>query len=447
MSQICPNFWDKIRPLNEVPETAAEGPGGYIASNFKHLLADDVLNQNSAKYESIGIHKRMRRPGIIALLLLLAAVSLQAQKPVAAAGINVLKKELQLKLDEWHKAGKFPGATLGVAMPDGETFGLAVGYSDRDAKTPMKPDDRMLAGSTGKTFAAATALQLVKDGKIGLDDKVEKYLGGEPWFARLPNAKEITVRQLMNHTSGLVRYEFKDTFTKDLTANPEKVWKPAELVSYLLDEKAPFEAGKGWDYSDTNYIVLGMIIEKVTGKRFYDEANRRVVKPLKLNDTVPQDGPRIKGLVQGYAGPNNPFGGKDAMIQNGKFAINPQFEWTGGGWASTSEDLARWAKMMYEGKAFDASLVPMMVDGVPAKLGPNVKYGLGVIIRPTQGGLTYGHSGFFPGYMTDMMYFPEQKIAVAVQVNTSVGQSLGKPLGRVLVEIADIAVKQSVGQR
>lgn len=88
---------------------------------------------------------------------------------------------------------------------------------------------------------------MVKEGKIGLDDKIEKYLGSEPWFSRLPNATSITVRQLMNHTSGLVRYEFKDQFTKDLTANPEKTWKPAELVSYLLGEKAPFEAGKGWD--------------------------------------------------------------------------------------------------------------------------------------------------------------------------------------------------------
>ena len=304
----------------------------------------------------------------------------------------------------------------------------------------MKPTDRMLAGSTGKTFAAATALQLIKEGKIGLDEKVEKYLGSEPWFSRLPNAKDITVRQLMNHTSGLVRYEFKDQFTKDLTANPEKVWKPQELLAYLLDEKPPFEAGKGWDYSDTNYIVLGMIIEKVTGKKFYDEANKRVVKPLKLTDTIPQDGLRLKGVVQGYAGANNPFGGKDEMIHDGKFAINPQFEWTGGGWASTSHDLARWAKLYFEGKAFDNSLMPQVLDGVAAKLGPNVKYGLCVIIRPTQAGTTYGHSGFFPGYMTDMMYFPDRKIAVAVQVNTSApGVFGGKSPARLLTEVADIA--------
>ena len=385
----------------------------------------------------------MRKTGIPLLvgLCLLLTVAVHAQ--TAVSNRTALQNALQLKLDEWHKAGSFPGATLGVVLANGESFGLAVGFSDRDAKKPMTPADRMLAGSTGKTFAAATALQLIAEGRIGLDDKIEKYLGREPWFPRLPNSKEITVRQLMNHTSGLVRYEFKEQFTKDLSANPDKIWKPAELVAYLLDEKAPFEAGKGWDYSDTNYIVLGMIIEKVTGKKFYDEANRRLLKPLKLNDTIPQDGPRLKGVIQGYAGPNNPFGGTDAMIVKGRFAINPQFEWTGGGYASTAHDLARWASMMYEGKAFSPDLLPQVLEGVAAPmLGRESKYGLGVIIRKTAIGTSYGHSGFFPGYMTDMMYFPEHKVAVAVQVNTSVGRSLGKPLGRVLVEVMEIIARQ-----
>lgn len=355
------------------------------------------------------------------------------------ANSTALKTALQLKLDEWHESASFPGATLGVALADGESFALAVGFSDREKKTPLKPSDRMLAGSVGKTFAAATALQLVKEGKIALDDKVEKYLGREPWFSRLPNAKEITICQLMNHTSGLVRYEFKDQFTKDLTANPEKAWKPAELLAYLFDEKPPFEAGKGWEYSDTNYIVLGMIIEKVTGRSFYNEADRRLLKPLKLSDTIPQDGPRLKRVVQGYAGDKNPFGGEDEMIRNGQFVINPQFEWTGGGYASTAQDLARWAKMIYEGRAYSLDLLPQALDGVPAPmLGGETKYGLGVIIRKTSVGLAYGHSGFFPGYMTDMMYFPEQKIAVAVQVNTSVPHTLGKPLGRILIEVMEL---------
>ena len=383
----------------------------------------------------------MRKTVTVFLVCLLINGAVQAQTSVADK--TALKAALQLKLDEWHKAGTFPGATLGVVLANGESFGLAVGFSDRDAKTPMKPTDRMLAGSVGKTFAAATALQLIKEGKIALDDKIEKYLGGEPWFARLPNAKDITVRQLMNHTSGLVRYEFKEQFTKDLTANPEKVWKPAELLAYLFDTKAPFEAGKSWDYSDTNYIVLGMIIEKVTGKRFYDEANRRLINPLKLTDTIQQDRPRLKGVVQGYAGPDTPFGGTDAMIVNGKFAINPQFEWTGGGYASTAQDLARWAKMIYEGKAFSPELLPQVLDGVAAPMiGRETNYGLGVIIWKTTLGTAYGHSGFFPGYITQMMYFPEHRAAVAVQINTSVGRSLGKPPSRVLVEAMEAIAAQ-----
>lgn len=380
----------------------------------------------------------IRRIGIFLVILALSAATF-GQQPIVVTGTNVLKKELQMKLDEWHRAGKFPGATIGVALADGESFALAVGFSDRTAQTPMKPTDRMLAGSTGKTFAAATALQLVSEGKISLDDKVEKYLGSEPWFGRLPNAHDITVRELMNHTSGLVRYEFKEKFTTDLTANPAKVWKPQELLAYLLDEKAPFEAGKSWDYSDTNYIVLGMIIEKVTGRKFYDEAIRRIVKPLKLTSTIPQDRMELAGVIQGYAGPNNPFGGKDEMIQNGKFVINPQFEWTGGGWATTSGDLARWTKMIYDGKAYSPTLLPQVLDGVPAPmLGRESKYGLCVIIRKTAAGVSYGHSGFFPGYMTDTMYFPDKKIALAIQVNTSVPQNLGKPLARMLVELSEV---------
>jgi D-alanyl-D-alanine carboxypeptidase len=377
---------------------------------------------------------------LLSIVVIAFTISSFAQKPVGVTGINVLKKEIQMKLDEWHAAGKFPGATLGVALAGGESFGLAVGYSDRDAKTPMKPDDRMLAGSTGKTFAAATAMQLVKEGKIGLDDKIEKYLGKEPWFNRLPNARDITIRMLMNHTSGLVRYEFKQEFTDYLTAHPMKVWTPEERLAYLFDAKAPFEAGKGWDYSDTNYIVLGMIMERVMGKVFYDEARKRFIKKFKLNNTIAQEGPVMPGVVQGYAGAGNPFGGKDAMIENGKFVVNPQLEWTGGGWASTGQDLARWAKIIFEGKAYDPSLLPQVLDGVAAPmLGRDTKYGLCVIIRNTPAGVSYGHSGFFPGYLTDMMYFPDKKIAVAVQVNTSAPNSFGgKSPGRLLPEIAQL---------
>jgi D-alanyl-D-alanine carboxypeptidase len=329
-----------------------------------------------------------------------------------------------------------------VALADGTLMGLAVGLSNLESKTPMTPGDLMLQGSVGKTYVAAVALQLVQEKKLGLDDPIEKYLGGEKWFTRLPNAREITIRMLMNHTSGLVRYEFKEQFTKDLTANPDKVWKPEELISYILDTKAPFAAGQGWDYSDTNYIVLGMIIERITGNTYYQELARRILAPLKLRETVPSNSRVIPKLAQGYAGKDNPFGGSDVMIISGRMVINPQFEWTGGGIASTTEDLARWAKLLYEGKAFEPSLLARMFEGVPARLGAEAKYGLGVIIRPSAFGTTYGHSGFFPGYITEVIYFPEAKLAIAVQVNTSVPRATGKPLSRFITELAEIVINE-----
>jgi D-alanyl-D-alanine carboxypeptidase len=239
-----------------------------------------------------------------------------------------------------------------------------------------------------------------------------------------------------------VRYEFKEQFTTDLTRSPEKVWKPEELVAYILDTTPPFAVGQGWEYSDTNYIVLGMIIERVTRATYYAEVKKRILTPLGLKRTVPSDRRTIPGLAQGYAGPNNPFGGADAMIVNGTFAVNPQFEWCGGGMASTTEDLARWAKAVYEGRAFDRSLLPEMLSGVPARLGPEAKYGLGVIIRPTPLGVSYGHSGFFPGYITEMAYFPDLKTAIAVQVNTSVPRATGKPLSRFIVELAGVIAQE-----
>ena len=369
------------------------------------------------------------------LLLIATSTSLDAQG---------LPERLQTRLDSLHRAGRFAGAQIGVALPDGSTIAVATGFADTAKRDVMTTRHLLLQGSVGKTYASALALQLVFEGKFALEDPIAKYLAGEPWFSRLPNAQSITVRQLMNHTSGLVRYEFKERFTADLTASPDRVWRPHELVSYILDTAAPFAPGQGWDYSDTNYIVLGMIMEKVTGRTYYDLVRARVLRPAALDATVPSDARAIRGLANGYAGPNNPFGGTDAMLVDGRMVINPQFEWTGGGMASTAEDLARWGKRLYEGGAFDPSMLPTLLDGVPARLGQNTKYGLGVIIRETALGTLYGHGGFFPGYQAEMLYLPVQKAAVAFQVNSSVPGALGRGVspGRFALEVAGIVAEE-----
>jgi D-alanyl-D-alanine carboxypeptidase len=380
-----------------------------------------------------------RLPLLLALFVAVSSASLTAQ--VAEPGqATELQEILQAKLAELQAASGSPGVTAGIVLADGASFGLAAGMADTVEAIPMTADGRLMQGSVGKTYVSAVAMQLVGEGRLDLDAKVSAYLGDEPWFERLPNSADITVRQLMNHTSGIIRYEFDDRFIADLLAQPDKVWEPVEQLAYLFDMEAPFAAGEGWDYSDTNYIVLGLIIERLAGADYYDELRRRILVPLELRNTVPSDSRRVQGLVQGYAGAENMFGLPDAVIENGEFAVNPGFEWTGGGIASTSEDLARWAKELYEGRAFDPSLLPIMLESVPARLGRNTEYGLGVIIRQTPLGASWGHSGFFPGYLTEMAYFPDHGFAVAVQYNSSDLPSLRMSPGAVLMELARLVV-------
>ncbi len=354
------------------------------------------------------------------------------------------QQQLQAKFESLFKQSDIPGASASVVYPEGKVISLVAGFADKEAKKPMAPETLMIQGSVGKTYIAAIAMQLIRDKKLNLEEKVSTYLGKEPWFEQLPNASDITVKMLMNHTSGIMRYELDPKFTDDLTRQPTKVWTPAERIKYVLGKKPPFAAGKGWDYSDTNYIVLGMIIEKITRKSIEELIKTKLLEPLGLKQTMSSDRLTIPGLAQGYAGKHNPFGGKELMLNtDGSMIVNPQFEWTGGGMASTTADLARWAKLMYEGKAFDATILPSMLEGVTAPmLGREAKYGLGVILRPTPLGKTYGHSGFFPGYMTEVMYWPDAKVAVAVQVNTSEFQKVKPRLVQWCVELAQAVISK-----
>jgi D-alanyl-D-alanine carboxypeptidase len=363
----------------------------------------------------------------------------------ASAQKENLSNILQRQLDSLRLAGNYPGISVAVMLRDNSMIRLVSGFADSARDKKMSVTDMMLQGSVGKTYVAAVTLQLVQEGKIQLDQKVAEYLNLLPWYPRVPNAKDITVRMLMNHTSGVMRYEFKEAFTRDLTNNPDKVWKPEELINYILDEKALFTAGEGWDYSDSNYILLAMILERITGKKYYELVNDRIWKPFGLNRTKPSDQKKLPGLVQGYAGQNNPFGGKDKMIDaKGTLIINPQFEWTGGGVYSTTSDLAKWGKLLYEGKLFNLNLLALSLNGTPAKmLGANTKYGLGVIIRQhPKLGEYYGHSGFFPGYMTEMYYFPSLQASIAVQANSSDFQTLKIPLLRILLKLAENLIQQ-----
>jgi len=369
--------------------------------------------------------------------LLLAGLLLQAPAPAPVT--------VQAYLDTWRAASGVPGVTVGLVTRDGTVSGFASGESDTATHRKMQPADLMLAGSTGKTFFAAVAVQLIESGKLDLDAHISQYLGTRPWFSRLPNAKDVTVRQLMTHTSGIIRYEFNDKFTADLRANPERVWTPEEQIGYLFDTQAPFAAGQGWEYSDTNYMVLGLIVEQITGARYYDLIRDRFVTPFNLKGAVPSTSRRIPGLVQGYVGPGDPILPAGEVMKDGVMVINPQLEWAGGGFATNAVDLARWGHELYAGKALSAKARALMIDAaVSAKLGAGSTYGLGVIIRPpaTAAGMTsptWGHSGYFPGYMSELIYVVDTGTTLAIQINSSGPRARGTaaPL-RVLYDLAGL---------
>ena len=344
--------------------------------------------------------------------------------------LSSLRTSLQARLKALHEAGSFPGATLGFVLQDGRSGSVSAGMADVENNRPLKPTDRMLAGSIGKTYVSAVMLQLVQEGRVNLETKIDRWFSGDAWFSRLPNAKEITLRMLMNHSSGIPEHVLNADFIAAMKKDPDRVWKPEELIAYILDAKPLFPAGKGGSYADTNYILVGMVFERVTKKTVYGEVEKRVLKPLKLDQTVPSDRRVLAGVITGYSMPNSPFGFEGRVIVDGKFVINPQMEWTGGGFASTAEDLARWAKLLFEGKVFDKSALEQMLSGVDANegrgSGAGNKYGLAVQIRPSEWGVSYGHGGWFPGYLSEMEYFPSHKIAVAVQFNTDAGRALKK---------------------
>lgn len=359
-----------------------------------------------------------------------------------------LASALQPMLDSLVAETGAPGATMGVAWSDGSAIGLATGLADTASAQAMPTDGRMLAASVGKTFFSAALLGLVGEGRLSLDDPVAEWLGDEPWFDRLPNAESMTVRQIMNHTSGLTRYELHPGFLEELRADPDRTFTIEERVRHLYGMEPPFAPGEGWTYADTNYILVARIIERVTGRDANEVIHERLLGPMGLGGIVPSNDPSVPGIVQAYAGPENPFGEFDAMVEDGRLLINPQFEWGGGGYATTAPDLAEWMLRLQGGEAFADEVMDEYQTGPEAPLGPGARYGLGVIMLDFESvGPAYGHSGFMPGYRTEVYYFRELGAAIALQVNTSDRLALQlsplRMLERLASRLAEIQASES----
>ncbi len=372
--------------------------------------------------------------------LLVSPLSAQDSRPASQLHDSV-HACIHALLEQRRERHGFPGLMLAYAHEDGREGEVHVGFADVEQKIPLAPGARMLSGSVGKTYVAAIALQLVSEGKLDLDARIGQWLEQEPWFARLPNAREITLRQLMRHQSGIPEHVYDKRFGHEVGSNPDRVWKPHELLGYVLGQDPLFAPGADWSYADTNYIVLGILIEKVSGTSFETNLRQRLLVPLHLHDTVPASSRAIARLVPGYAGAQTPFEKRGKTIENGKFVINPQAEWCGGGIASTALDLARWGRVLFAGDAVPAAMRRDQRDGVAAKTGRGDRYGLGVQIWDGRNGTAYGHSGWFPGYLAQLAWYEDHGLAVAVQVNTDEQKKLGPGLRQLCDEVVRLLAR------
>ncbi len=336
-----------------------------------------------------------------------------------------LEEALVQRLDELRAEHGFPGVTASVVLADGAQVSVAVGWADVEREIPMTPEHRMPAGSIGKTIAGMTALSMAAEGLLDLDDLASKWLGSEPWWPRLANHDTMTLRHLLTHSAGLPDHVYDDAWRAAARAkrsgpgaDPDSYFTPRESVAFILDQPALFPAGEGYFYTDSGFLVAGLVLEAASGGDFYEEAQRRVVDPAGLADTTPQTTRHFERLAAGYLGSaDNVYQLPNKVADEGTTFFNFRSEWTGGGYVSSASDLARWAKRMYEGRALETPYLDEMLSSGYRGDDAEATYGISVFQVDIDAGRIHGHGGLFPGWRSSMYYHPESGVAVALQLN------------------------------
>ena len=294
----------------------------------------------------------------------------------------------------------------------------AAGVADTSGRRALRPADRFRAGSITKSFVATVALQLVGEGRLSLSDSVDRWLPGI-----LPYGDDITVRQLLNLTSGVpdnqgpVEAEF-------LKGNMTRSWSPRELVALVADKKPDFAPGTSWAYSNTNYMLAGLIIERVTGNRLGQELERRIFTRLHLRGTsFPQNTSTIAGShSDGHAFVD----GKVLEVT----VLNPSGTWAAGNLVSTATDVAHFWRALLGGELLAPRELAAMKRTVRIQKGVDLGYGLGIFKWPTACGPVWGNGGDIAGYNNRFQNSEDgtRQAGVIVPMNP-MPKALGEPVG------------------
>ncbi|WP_223279988.1 serine hydrolase domain-containing protein [Streptomyces sp. SDr-06] len=331
-----------------------------------------------------------------AAVVAVGAMAMGALAPTAASAAT-RPDRVQQGLNTLVGADGPPGALASVTDRDGRTRTYTAGTGDLATGSKVPKNGQVRIGSNTKTFTAVVVLQLVAEGRIALDGKVDDYLPGLVHGAGI-DGRLITIRHLLQQTSGLPNYS-------DYLGDEVRYFKPTELVRIALRHGSHFDPGTKWEYSNTNYVLAGLIVEKVTRHSLAHEMDRRVFKRIGLRHTyfpAPGDaairGPHPHGYYRGAAG---------APLTD-ITEIDPSWGWAAGALISTTSELNRFYSALLDGRHRllpEPQLAEMRRATLPADktFGPGARYGLGLVSRPLPCGkdvLYWGHGGSFPGYET-----------------------------------------------
>ncbi|GAK56294.1 hypothetical protein Despr_1056 [Candidatus Vecturithrix granuli] len=350
--------------------------------------------------------------GLIGLLLA-GSISLS---PVQAQEVHPsLAADLQAALDLVRSVKNVTGVSAAVIAPGQGTWLGASGVSYAGPDGEMRTDMLLSAGSITKMFVATVILQLAQEGVLTLDDQLQTWLPDLPNYLSDPASADmtITIRQLLNHTSLLYDYAEDPELQGLILANPYKIWTPEELVSYIR----PFESPTPWFYSNTNYLLLGMIIKQATGNSVSTELQQRIFAPLNLTETyleIEQSLPAGRELAHGWYDVTG-----DGIPDD--FSIFPRnslysMAWTAGGIVSTPENTARFLQALLTGQLLSPVYLNDMLNAIP--ISSELGYGLGIFkVAFTSEISLWGHVGEIPGYTSVVLYLPGANIVTAVFTN------------------------------
>jgi len=325
---------------------------------------------------------------VAAIVVMLSVLAAGARSPALARERAPAQSPFQAAIQQLVTDG-VPGA-IGYARDGGTVTVAASGLADLATKTPIAVGDRVRVGSLTKTFVATVVLQLAAERLLSISDTVSRWLPG-----LVPGGAGITIRELLQHTSGIYSYTNDPGFLQALFSDPTRVWRPAELVRIAVAHPPVFPPGTSLAYSNTDYVLLGMIIQAATGHPVGQQLQARIFTPLGLRDTyLPYANPHLRtpyahGYLLGQPGATGPA---DATV------FSPSWAGAAGGIVSTAADLARFYTALLSGKLLPAAQLQQMMTTIPIPMGQGVGYGLGVESVPLPCGTAWGHTGDFPGY-------------------------------------------------